>query len=239
MLSKLGIYFLLILLLMPFISISKLQAGELHYFTSGLSVIITSFTFANIIPSLRTYFQEDIAKLRRVILVGSLIPLICYLLCDGLIALQQSGRSTSGFVAQLSQVLNNVYITLLAKIFTSICLATSFLASMLSLSDFLADGFRVKKKGAGGILVYAATLIPPITIVLFSPGIFIKALGYAGVFCAILFILLPTLMAWRGRYHTTSSSIVPLLVKGGKPLLIFLGFTGLFFTGYGIKMALF
>lgn len=251
MLSKLGIYFLLILLLMPFISVSKLQAGQPHYFTSGLSVIITSFTFANIIPSLRTYFQEDIPKLRCVILVGSLIPLICYLLWnlvimgilpreghDGLIALQQSGRSTSGFVAQLSQVLNSVYITLLAKIFTSICLATSFLASMLSLSDFLADGFRVKKKGSGGMLVYAATLIPPITIVLFSPGIFIEALGYAGIFCAILFILLPTLMAWRGRYHATSSSTVAFLVKGGKPLLLFLGFTGLFFTGYGIKMAL-
>jgi tyrosine-specific transport protein len=250
MFSKFSIYLLLVLFLIPFISIDKLKAGNIVYLTSGATVMITSFTFANIIPSLRTYFHGDVVKLRKVIFIGSLIPLICYFFWDltimgilpregkhGLIDMLHSRHSTSEFVSQLSYVLNNDLITLLARIFTSICLATSFLASMLSLSDFLADGLRTAKRGKGNILVYTATLLPPLTIVLCYPGAFIGALSYAGSYCAILFIILPTLMAWRGRYSKNPLS-QGFRLKGGKPLLLLLGITGLLFVGFGVQAAL-
>ena len=250
MFSKFSIYILLIIFLIPFTSAIKLKEGNLAYLTSGATVMLTSFTFANIIPSLRTYFHGDAVKLRKVIFIGSLIPLVCYLFWDlaimgilprqgehGLIAMLHSKHSTSEFVTQLSHILSNSFISLLARIFTSICLATSFLASMLSLSDFLTDGFRTEKRGKGNILVYTATLLPPLTVVLFYPGAFIGALSYAGIYCAILFIVLPSLMAWRGRY-----SKKPLAqgfrVKGGKPLLFSLISIGLLFIGYGVKAAL-
>ena len=250
MFSKFSIYLLLVLFLIPFISMSKLKEGNIAYLTGGATVMITSFTFANIIPSLRTYFHGDVVKLRKVILIGSLIPLICYLFWDltimgilpregehGLIDMLHSRHSTSEFVSQLSYFLNNGFISLLARIFTSICLATSFLASMLGLSDFLADGLRTAKRGRGNILVYTATLLPPLTIVLFYPGAFIGALSYAGIYCAILFIILPTLMAWRGRYSKNPLS-QGFKLKGGKPLLFLLGIIGLLFVGFGIQAAL-
>ncbi|MDQ8039708.1 MAG: aromatic amino acid transport family protein [Rickettsiella sp.] len=250
MFSKFGIYLLLIIFLIPFTSLAKLKEGNLCYLTSGATVMITSFTFANIIPSLRTYFHGDSIKLRKVIFIGSLIPLICYIFWDlaimgilpregehGLIKMLHSKHSTSEFVTQLSLFLNNSFISILARIFTSICLATSFLASMLGLSDFVADGLRTEKKGKGNILVYSATLLPPLIVVLFYPGIFIGALSYAGIYCAILFIILPTLMAWRGRY-----SLNPLAkgfrVKGGKSLLFLLCIIGFLFIGYGIQSAI-
>lgn len=71
-----------------------------------------------------------------------------------------SRHSTSEFVIQLSNILNNSFITFLTRIFTSICLATSFLASGLSLSDFLADGLRTSKRGKGGVIVYLAIFYP-------------------------------------------------------------------------------
>lgn len=250
MFSKFSIYLLLIIFLTPFISIGKLKEGNITYLTSGATVMLTSFTFANIIPSLRTYFHSDVVKLRKVIFIGSLIPLICYLFWNltimgilpregqhGLISMLHSKHPTSEFVMQLSRFLNNQFISLLARIFTSICLATSFLASMLSLSDFLTDGLRTTKRGKGNILVYSATLLPPLTVVLFYPGAFINALSYAGIYCAILFILLPSTMAWRGRYSKKSLA-QGFRVKGGKPLLLFIGLAGLLFTGYGLRAAL-
>ncbi len=253
MLSKFSIYILLIIFLIPFTSVTKLKEGNLLYLTSGSTVMLTSFTFANIIPSLRTYFHGDVLKLRKVILIGSLIPLVCYLFWDlaimgilprqgehGLIAMLHSKHSTSEFVLQLSRVLNNSFISLLARIFTSICLATSFLASMLSLSDFITDGFRTEKRGKANILVYTATLLPPLTVVLFYPGAFIGALSYAGIYCAILFIVLPSLMVWRGRYSKKPLAQLAqgFMVKGGKPLLFSLVSIGLLFIGFGFKAAL-
>jgi tyrosine-specific transport protein len=252
MFSKLSIYVLLILFIIPSISSNKLKNGNLFYLTSGATVMITSFTFANIIPSLRTYFKDDIPKLRKVILIGSLIPLICYFFWDlcimgvlpregkhGLINMLHSKHSTSEFVRQLSSTLNNSLVTFTIKIFTSICLATSFLASGLSLSDFLADGLRTTKRGTGGMIVYLATFLPPMTVVLFYPGTFISALSYAGIYCAILFILLPTLMAWRGRYKKEPlAKSKSYRVKGGRPLLLSLGIVGLLFIGNGVQIAL-
>ena len=250
MFSKLSIYVLLILFIIPSVSDTKLKDGNILYLTSGATVMITSFTFANIIPSLRTYFKDDIPKLRKAILIGSLIPLFCYLfwnLCImgvlpregnyGLINMLHSKHSTSEFVMQLSNKLNNPLITFMARIFTSICLATSFLASGLSLSDFLADGLRTTKRGKGGLIVYLATFLPPLTVVLFYPGAFIGALSYAGIYCAILFILLPSLMVWRGRYRKNPLA-KGFRVKGGRPLLLGLGIAGVLFIINGVQIAL-
>jgi tyrosine-specific transport protein len=252
MLSKFSIYVLLIIFLIPFVSVHKLKEGNIAYLTSGATVMITSFTFANIIPSLRTYFHSDVVKLRKVIFIGSLIPLVCYLFWDltimgilpregqyGLINMLHSQHSTSEFVSQLSKFLNNPFIALLARVFTSICLATSFLASMLSLSDFLTDGLRTAKRGKGIILVYTATLLPPLTIVLFYPGAFIAALSYAGIYCTILFVVLPSVMAWYGRYGKKPlAQQGGFRVRGGKWLLFLLGIAGLLFIGYGFQAAL-
>lgn len=244
MFSKLAVYVLLVVCVAPFVSVTKLKQGDLAYLTVGTTVMITSFTFANIIPSLRTYFKDDIPRLRKAIIIGSVVPLICYLVWDltimgviprdgqnGLISMLHSGHSTSEFVEQLSVILQSPIITIAARIFTSICLATSFLASALGLSDFLADGLGLSKKGKNGIFVYLATFLPPLTFVLFYPHVFIAALSYAGIYCVILLVLLPALMVWRGRYHKNLPH--EYRVFGGKPLLVFLLIASVLAIGNG------
>lgn len=223
-------FFLLVGLIFTHVSLSKLSGGQFSYMTSGITVAITSFGYATIIPSLRNYLQDDVKKLRIVIVIGSVIPLICYVAwdmavmgvlpregSDGLISMLHSGQSTSHFVNQLSSTLNRGSITSLSHLFTSICLLTSFIGVALCLVDFLADGFQVEKKGKMNFLVCCAAMIPPLCIVLIDPGIFIKALSYAGVYCIVLLIILPTLMVWRGRYHKRIAK--GYQVFGGKLLL--------------------
>jgi len=233
MLAKFGSIVLLVIVILPFVSSVHLMEGQFKYITASVTVAVTSFGFSTIVPSLRSYFQDDIAKLRLAILIGSLIPLACYIIWDlaimgtiprtgehGLIQMLHSGHSTSSFVEAFSVLLNRDIITAAARLFTSVCLATAFLGVALCLSDFLADGLRINKTGVGKIKIYLATFIPPLLIVLFYPNAFISALSYAGIYCMVLLVLLPALMAWRGRYHLqlTGNYRVP----GGKLLLLVL-----------------
>ena len=231
MITKFGTLIGLIFLILPHTTLAKLGAGETKYLTAGLTVMITSFGFASIVPSLRSYFHDDTKKLRIAILTGSLIPLIFYILWDmaimGVMPLTGANSltemfhaidSNSLFVNTLSNLLNQEIITVLARIFMSICLATSFLGVALSLSDFLADGLNITKVGKGNVIVNLITFLPPLFIVLFYPGAFIKGLSYAGVCCVILLLLMPALMAWSGRYYKKIANGYRL--SGGKPLLI-------------------
>ena len=225
--GKLLIFCLLVLFLFPFISIKQLGQGELHHLSASLTIIITSFGFAAIIPSLRSYFHSNIRQLRQVIFFGSLIPLICYILwigaimgvipIDKLSSIAHTGDATSRLTNTLSHLLNNNIITFLAWVFTSICLATSFLGVGISLFDFLIDGLRLKPTDKNKIIVHLLSFLPPLIIVLFYPSAFMAALNYAGIWCASLLALLPARMAWSGRYH--QQIVSPYRVIGGKALL--------------------
>lgn len=236
--GKLGAFIVLALLITPFITNAHLDQGTLEavFKTPGsISVTAVSFACLLIIPSLRSYFGADIQSLRKAIFFGTLIPLVCYIAWDavimgviplngtpGLTEISRSSSSNSDLVAALSFLLNKESITLFAKFFTSICMATSFLSVSLSLSDFLADGLQVAKKGIGNLVIFTATFLPPIVIVLFYPDAFLRGLKYAGVSVFILMVLLPPLMAWRGRYHHDLHEHNSYRVRGGKFLLALL-----------------
>lgn len=233
MATKLSALLLLLLCIFPHVSLTKLAEGEFTQLHSSLIVIITSFGFAVIVPSLRSYFQGDIKQLRCAILIGSLIPLICYTLWNlaimgvvsrqgdhGLIAMMQSSRPTSDLTNAITNIMQRETITSFARLFTSICVFTSFLGVALCLSDFLLDGLRLQEGRKNNFLIQAATLLPPLLIVLIYPGAFIIALQYAGIYCLILLIILPSLMAWQGRYKKNMAN--HYRVAGGKLLIIFL-----------------
>lgn len=245
MVIKLGSYILLVLLLMPFVSYEHLATGDIRTITSAvaITVTITSFGYAAIIPSLRVYFAGDVKKLRKTILIGSLIPLICYIAWDmaimgiiplhgngGLIAITKANASTSDFVDTLSATVNRGSVTFLARLFTCICMVTSFLGVALCLADFLADGLQVEKKGMNNFFVHLLTFLPPLGIVLFYPNAFVTALQYAGIYCLVLLILLPAWMAWRGRYVKGLAS--GYKVFGGKSLLLGMMVFALFMIAY-------
>jgi len=233
MFVKFGGFFLLIILLTPFVQADKLLAGNMMNITSAVAVMvtITSFGYAAIVPSLRIYFAGDVKSLKLAILIGSLVPLICYILWDmvimgviplegtqGLAAILNSSNSTSDLANTLSATASRESITFFTKLFTSIAVVTSFLGVSLTLSDFLADGCRLDKIGSGKNIIYALTFLPPVCIVLLKPDIFVKALEYAGIYCVVLLMLLPAWMAWTGRYHRHLRG--GFTVPGGKPLLV-------------------
>ncbi|MAZ40298.1 MAG: tryptophan/tyrosine permease [Legionellales bacterium] len=238
MFVKLGSFLILLLLILQHLKWPLLAYNHVSKLWASTMVMITSFGFATIVPSLRIYFHGNAKKLRLVILLGSLIPLICYILWDlailgtipmkgqnGILAILASGHTTSELMHSLQVVINSAAISHLSKLFTSICVATSFLGVALCLTDFLADGLNIAPKGLGRLKVIFLTFMPPLLIVLFYPTAFLMALNYAGTFTSILLTLLPVLMVWRGRYYLNLSG--SYRVAGGKPAMLLALFASL------------
>jgi tyrosine-specific transport protein len=239
MFGKLGVYLLLVVIISPHVNLTALTGGSMRAITGSLMILITSFGFASIVPSLREYFNDDIAQLRRVIILGSFIPLTCYILWiavimgvvsrdgeDGLVALMNNAHATSGLTNALSTAVHSQWITGFFGFFTSICMITAFLGVSIGLFDFLADGLALKKTGLQGKGTLALTFIPPLAVVLINPGIYLHALSYAGVCCIILLLLLPSVMTWRARKLDMSNGIQ--LVPGGNVMLASLIIIGIF-----------
>jgi tyrosine-specific transport protein len=243
MFGKLGIYCLLILIISPHVDTEIWKGGSLSEISGCLLILITSFGFASIVPSLRTYFHDDVKTLRKVIILGSLIPLICYICWDavimgvihkegdaGLLHLLHSEHATSELTLALNQKIESKFITGFFAFFTSICMVTAFLGVSLGLFDFIADGLKLNKKGHQGRGILALTFLPPLLVVLLFPGIYLKALSYAGVCCIILLLLLPSLMAWKGRKLSTSS----YEVIGGNFSILVISTIAIFLLGFAL-----
>lgn len=235
MFGKLGVYLLLVMIISPHIDITHLRGGSLQAISGSLMILITSFGFASIVPSLRDYFKDDINALRQVILIGSLIPLVCYIVWvtvimgvvdsqgeHGLQALMNSQHATSGLTNALSRAVDSAWITGFFEFFTSICMITAFLGVSLGLFDFLSDGLSLKKTGIQGRMTLMLTFFPPLAIVLINPGIYLHALRYAGVCCVILLLLMPAIMACRARQNNGHTSGL-ILVPGGNLSLFIIG----------------
>ncbi|KTD23260.1 amino acid permease [Legionella londiniensis] len=243
MFGKLGVYLLLVLTISPHVHASMWKGGSFATITGSLMILITSFGFASIVPSLREYFNDDIKALRRVILFGSLIPLFCYIIWEavimgvieregshGLVVLMGSNHATSGLTAALSSAVHSNWITAFFGFFTSICMITAFLGVSLGLFDFLADGLKLAKQGVQKKCTLALTFLPPLAVVLINPGIYLKALNYAGICCVILLLLLPMLMAWRGRKMQAAAQVI--FLPGGNVSLALIGIASLILLAY-------
>ena len=232
---KLVIYFILVFIISRHVKITHFADSDFTKVLGVVTVMITSFGYATIIPTLRTYLDSDVKKLRLAILIGSAIPLLVYLswmvIVMGIIPrfgaaphtltsiFEQDTSATS--VAWSLQYLINTngdWISILTRIFSSLAISTSFLGVTLCLSDFLADGLKIRKQGLGKLTVTLLAIVPPVLILLFYPKMFLTGIQLAGLSCVVLLVLLPVLMVWSGRYVTKIAS--GYRVIGGKPALI-------------------
>lgn len=190
-----------------------------------LPVLVISFGFHNMVPSLVPYFHGDKRVLQKVIYLGSVIPMVIYVLWQIVVlgvldesaikvALQNGEAATSA----MQRKLGSSWMGIVADLFGFFALITSFLTVALSFVHFLGDAFKAKVGAKTNFYLCILVLLPPLLFALSFPHIFLIALNYAGgIGAVILFGILPALMAWKIRYKTKESKHI--LVPGGKPVL--------------------
>lgn len=222
MFGKMGIYLILITMIMPHIQTKQLITTHDPISISIFMLYITSFGFAIIIPNLRDYFHDDLRQLKIILMVGSFIPLLCYIIWNaviigslphdgahGLLALAGAKNPTTMLANLISQTIQKPFVTVFFNMFTSICMLTAFLSVSLCLHSFLKDGLKLSSSLYHECLLAVFTFAPPLGIVIYAPGIYLSALSYAGIFCVILLLFLPTAMSYYGRKTLSGPFYVP------------------------------
>ena len=213
--KSLVICLLLIFAVTPYVKVPSIMVGSTKFDAAAFLVIITSFGYAIILPSIRVYLHSDKKRLYRVLFIGSLLPMLLYLAwvfviqgaidkfgTHGLVAMNHSANTNSALLGSIIALTHHPLLRSFAVVFISICSVTGLLGVSMCLVDFLSDGLKLKKQGASLCVLLALTFLLPMLVVIFRPEIFVKALAYAGVACVYVLIILPFLMLLASAKRT-------------------------------------
>jgi tyrosine-specific transport protein len=211
---------------------SMLSYSNWHFLLPSISVVLTTFGYHIIIPTLTTYLEHDSKLLKRAIFIGSLIPFVVYVIWQLIVmgvvpvygkhSLSEAADQGLQVTFFLKILLGSPWVGVAVQCFAFFAIVTSLLGVSLSLTDFLADGLKIKKSQWGKLLLVLLTFSPPLIFAFFYPTGFIVALKYAGIFVVILLAFLPALMAWFERYAPRSKALLAqsdFKVPGGKVVL--------------------
>ncbi len=193
-----------------------------------LPLMLTSFSYQWIIPSLTPLLQKNATSIRCAIIFGTTLTFLVYLCWQWLVlgVVPYEGENGLLFAFQehhlatdsLTVLLKSERLAFIAKFFAFFALITSFIGMAISCLDFLSDGLHIPRKGIGSIFLTLLVFVPVYYFAENFLNVFLLALDLTGGFGdAIMNGLLPVAMVWVGRYYQKRHSEVPLW--GGKWML--------------------
>ncbi|MEE2770020.1 MAG: aromatic amino acid transport family protein [Pseudomonadota bacterium] len=173
--------------------IAPINFHEMFYL---LPLVITGFGFQVVLPSIRGYLDKDKTSINRVVLIGSILPLVLYViwttgLLTGLDQVEISDIiSHQDDALALKVLLHDIMNKAIVNCFVFAAIVSSLLGVSLSLADFLSDAFkRSLDWRLAGLTVFV-----PWLLVNLVPAAFVEILRFGGLFVAILLILIPCVM---------------------------------------------
>jgi tyrosine-specific transport protein len=208
----LGIGFFLFLFLgFKYVDLKNLKFFDLKYSIFALPIILLSFGYQGIMPTLTYYMKKDVKKIKKAILLGATIALVVYIIWElfilGIIpiygknGLKEAMMMGKTAIEPFAYHTNVKSIYTIGQFFSFFVITTSFLGVNIGLFDFIADGFQIEKKGIKKVFIALITFLPSTLITLINPNLFLIALGYAGGIGGILLLVfLPALMVYSKRY---------------------------------------
>ncbi|MDH6017931.1 amino acid permease [Vibrio splendidus] len=183
------------------------------------AILFTSFGFMVVIPTLVSYNHEATDKqLRNMVIVGSLIPLACYLCwlfaVVGNLSEEQfrSFKNVSDLMAAFeaqSPWVGNVLST-----FTGLALLTSFFGVAMSLFNQNRDMFNQNTA-----VTYCISFILPLAGSLLAADKFLQVLNYAGIILVFLAVFVPLVMVHKQRFMKVAEDRYS--AEGGRPMMLF------------------
>lgn len=223
-------YFALVGIGIPEVNIDLLFHRNWSGSLLAIPLLLTTFSFQTMVPSLTPYLQRNVKALRIAVIGGTFLTFLIYLIwqflilgimpvegSNGLIEALRLGEPATQF---LREHVDSKWIYLVAEYFAFFAIITSFLGIAFGLYDFLSDGLGIKKQGFGRIALGLLIVVPTIIFATQFERIFLVALETSGGFGdSILNGIIPVLMVWLGRYKLGMDKGETFTVPGGKPLL--------------------
>lgn len=216
------------------------QVDTSHYQlvnASGLflpyGVVLFALAAASAVPDMKAVMQQRLSGLRRAILIGSIIPIVIYAIFATVAVGITGAGTTESAVVGLGQVLGP-WALLVGSLFGCVTMTTSFLVLGLVLREVYQFDFHIRPT-----LAWAATIIPPLLMLIFNWLSFIEILGISGALVGGLEGIMIMHMHRRLRlvhhrpseFTVTQSSILHVLTY-----LIFIG--GIVYEGWVVVQRL-
>lgn len=183
------------------------------------AILFTSFGFMVVIPTLVSYNHEATDKqLRNMVIVGSLIPLVCYLCwlfaVVGNLSEEQfrSFHNVSDLMAAFEA--QSPWVGTVLSIFTGLALLTSFFGVAMSLFNQNRDMFNQNTA-----VTYCISFILPLAGSLLAADKFLQVLNYAGIILVFLAVFVPLVIVHKQRFMKLAEDRYS--AEGGKPMLLF------------------
>ncbi|WP_017066057.1 amino acid permease [Vibrio crassostreae] len=183
------------------------------------AILFTSFGFMVVIPTLVSYNHEATDKqLRNMVIIGSLIPLVCYLCwlfaVVGNLSEEQfrSFENVSDLMAAFeaqSPWVGNVLST-----FTGLALLTSFFGVAMALFNQNKDMFNQNTA-----VTYCISFILPLAGSLLAADQFLQVLNYAGIILVFLAVFVPLVMVHKQRFMKVADD--RYRAEGGSAMMLF------------------
>lgn len=210
------------------------QNWNMKYMIFLVPLMLTTFSFPGIVPTIVPYLQRDVKSLRIAIIGGTTLTFLVYLIwlwlvfgtvpSEGPHGLQEAFKCDIPATECLHYAIQNPILSYIAQFFAFFALATSFLGIALALYDFLSDGLHLPKVGFNKLFLGLLIAIPTLFFAINFERAFITALEMSGgIGDALISGLIPALMIWSGRYKLNLSQPGDYRVFGGKALLILIG----------------
>jgi len=199
------------------------------YMFAAIPYFLTSFAYHGNVPSLVKLYSGDYKRVRKCMLIGSLVTLTIYILWNvstmGNISRElfpgiiEAGSNIGDLVATLTGVVNTDQLAYLLKIFASIAVISSFLGVSLGLFDFIADKFDLSDSRMGRCKTALITFVPPTLGGVLFPNGFIVAIGMAGLCACVVAVIIPALAVRKSRtqfkqaaYRVWGGEVLNLLI---------------------------
>lgn len=222
--GKIVAFVFVILMMLPKAQLENLTAVPLDnlLIVSAVPIFFTSFGFHVIMGSINHYLNAEMKKIRAAILIGTLIPLVAYVLWQlathgvlsqgEFVQLLQQDPTLNGLVKATSQITGSTVLGEMVRIFSALALITSFLGVAMGIFEGVGDLLKRVNLPNNRLILTPLTFVPPLVFALFYPNGFIAALGYAGLLFAFYGLILPIGLAWKARQQHPN---LPYRVAGG------------------------
>ncbi|KAL3763901.1 hypothetical protein ACHAWU_003367 [Discostella pseudostelligera] len=207
---------------LPLVQISNLLSHSdwTKLYPPVISIGILSLGAQNVVPTLLQYLKNDPIKTRQAIFIGSLVPLLLYLIWEaiflGVVDASTIDGSTdvdvmSVLLGQIGggSVSDSTIVSDLVEGFSFCAIGSSMAGASVSLVDFFQDGITIfnkyhdessnvgqslSGKDNSRLVATALALAPPVILAYAFPNIFLTALEEAGLLGGVsLYGILPAI----------------------------------------------
>ncbi|MCP4924047.1 MAG: GerAB/ArcD/ProY family transporter [bacterium] len=201
----------IIFLSAPSIDVENVRSANLDQVPWTFPMILTTFGFASIIPSIVTYMKGDKVQTLKILLGGSLVIFVTYLawemiafgvLGEELMVLAAMGEDQgTEVVGALSDKADAPFFREAGLSFMILATLSSLLGVGQSLYSYLRDTLPVKVELPKSFLALFLCFAVPMGIINYYPAGISQILSFGGVFIAIIQGVIPTLMVLSPAYQ--------------------------------------